>query len=162
MHSLIGVLTEALTKPEAAASAFAYADRLVEEGEFDYYNRRSDLYKQSGRTYRLTSKAGGLLVAEALRANRTEFDQALRAARHILTHFTDEQIYQDDFPPDPHRDYGASRYQFAILGGMTHDCYLYGEPQVWGGKIQNDREYKATTTGHEADNLWVTAIDFHN
>ncbi len=162
MHSLIAVLTEALTKHEAAASAFAYADQLVEEGEFDYYNRRSELYNLSGRTYRLTSKAGGLLVAEALRANRTEFDQALKAARHMLSHCTDEQLYQDDIPPDPTRDYWASRYQFAILGGMTHDCYLYGEPQVWGGKIQNDREYAAATNGHEADNLWVTAIDFHH
>lgn len=154
MHYFIGVLTEALTRDEATTTAFGYADQLVENDEFDYYE------PETARTHRLGSKMGQLVVERSLQANRAAFDQALSAARHMLADFTDEQIYQDDFPPDPERNYWASRYQFSILGGETHDCYLYGEPKVWGGKISSDREYEAAIRGH--DDLWVTSINFHN
>jgi hypothetical protein len=75
----------------------------------------------------------------------------------MLQEFTDEQIYQDDYPPEP-REYYASRYEFTQVG--DGHCYLYGDNAVWGEKIRNDRDYEAATANHE--NLWVTCMGFHN
>lgn len=44
-------------------------------------------------------------------------------------------------------DYYATRFQFAVIGGYTHDCYLYGDGSLWGGKLQNDTDYRMATRG---------------
>jgi hypothetical protein len=75
----------------------------------------------------------------------------------MLQEFTDEQIYQDDYPPEP-RDYYASRYEFTQVG--DGHCYLYGDNAVWGEKIRNEKDYQAATADH--DHLWVTCMGFHN
>ena len=80
----------------------------------------------------------------------------------MLSDFTDEQIYQDqyDLPDGSAPGYYASRHQFAIVGGAGNHCYLYGDNGVWGGKIENDRQYDEAIG--EKDNLWVTVMRFHN
>src|SRR5258708_30742462 len=120
---------------------------------------RNALYydKQRARTYALVSALGKKAVEGALAANRREFDAALHAVKLMLQEFTDEQIYQDDYPPEP-RDYYASRYEFTQVGDAH--CYLYGDNDVWGEKIRNEKDYQAAAADH--DNLWVTCMGFHN
>lgn len=160
MHYLVGILSRAATREDTQEHALAFADTLVERDEFDYYAVDSDRWEQSGQTYQLTSEAGRLAVQAALRQNRAAFDTALRAVRMMLAHYTDEQIYQDDFPDEP-RDYSASRHAFAVVGGSTHDCYLYGDDSVWGEKIQNDHDYTIGTRDIDPNELWITNLDFH-
>jgi hypothetical protein len=150
VHYLIGILTEGETKRAARDNALSFADELVRRGEFDYYDT------QRARTYQLASALGKQAVEGALAANRREFDAALRAVKLMLQEFTDEQIYQDDYPPEE-RDYYASRYEFTQVG--DGHCYLYGDNAVWGEKIRNDRDYESAVTGH--DNLWVTSMGPH-
>ena len=151
MHYRIGILTAGATRHEARDNAVAFADELVTRGEFDYYDARR------ARTYQLASALGRKAIDGALAANRKEFDTALRAVKLMLQEFTDEQIYQDDYPPDE-RDYYASRYEFTQVG--DGHCYLYGDNGIWGEKIRNDKDYEAATAQH--DNLWVTCMGFHN
>jgi hypothetical protein len=139
MHQLIGIVSHADTREQARDAALAFADVLVERDEFDYYLVDSDRWKQSGRTHSLASNAGRVALAAARQVTRDAFDQALQAVRMMLAHYTDEQLYQDDFPDDD-RDYYAARFQFAVIGGHTHDCYLYGDGSLWGGKLQNDTD----------------------
>jgi hypothetical protein len=151
VHYLIGILTEGETRREARANAVAFADELVTRDAFDYYN------KQRARTYTLASALGKKAVEGALAANRREFDTALQAVKLMLQAFTDEQIYQDDYPSEP-REYYASRYEFTQVG--DGHCYLYGDNAVWGEKIRNDKDYQAATANR--DELWVTCTGFHN
>jgi hypothetical protein len=151
VHYLIGILTEGETRREAHDNALAFADGLVSGGAFDYYDA------QRARTHKLASALGKKAVDGALAANRREFDAALRAVKLMLQEFTDEQIYQDDYPPEP-RDYYASRYEFTQVG--DGHCYLYGDNAVWGEKIRNETDYQAATADH--DHLWVTCMGFHN
>src|SRR5215471_6970936 len=104
MHYLIRILTEGASRQEAHDNALAFADALVEQGAFDYHD-------DHGETHQLASKLGKRAVEAALAANRREFNLAIRAARLMLQEFTDEQIYQDEYPNEP-RDYYASRWQF--------------------------------------------------
>jgi hypothetical protein len=151
VHYLIGILTQGETRDEAHDNALAFASELVDRGEFDFYDG------QRARTYKLASALGKKAVEGALAANRREFDTALRAVKLMLQEFTDEQIYQDEYPAEP-RDYFASRYEFTQVG--DGHCYLYGDNAVWGEKIRNDKDYQAATADH--DNLWVTCMGFHN
>ena len=151
MHYLIGILTQGETKREARGNALSFADELVSRGEFDFYD------SQRARTYQLASALGKKAVEGALAANRREFDTALHAVKLMLQEFSDEQIYQDDYPPEP-RDYYASRYEFTQVG--DGHCYLYGDNAVWGEKIRNEKDHQAATVDH--DNLWVTCMGFHN
>jgi hypothetical protein len=150
VHYLIRILSEGESQQEAHDNALAFADELVTSGDFDYYG-------EPGQTHQLTSELGRKAVEAALRANRREFDLAIRAARLMLQEFTDEHIYQDEYPAEP-RDYYASRWQFSQVGDGT--AYLYGDQSVWGEKIRNDRDYQAATA--DRTDLWVTALDFHN
>jgi hypothetical protein len=130
VHYLIGILTEGQTRHEAGDNALAFADELVTRGEFDFYDR------QRSRTYTLASALGKKAVEGALAANRREFDAALHAVKLMLQEFTDEQIYQDDYPPEL-REYYASRYEFTQVGDGR--VYLYGDEGVWGEKIRNEK-----------------------
>jgi hypothetical protein len=138
VHYLIGILTEGDTRHQARAHAVAFADELVTRGEFDYYD------KLRARTYTLASALGKKAVEGALAANRREFDAALHTVKLMLQVFTDEQIYQDDYPPEP-REYYASRYEFtqvgdghrvaqAVSGGAT-TYYLGDLEELTGGTL---------------------------
>jgi hypothetical protein len=151
MHYFIRILTEGETRKQAHDNALDFAEDLVERGEFDSYD-----YPHA-KTYKLASALGKKTVEAALRANRQEFDVAIQAARLMLQEFTDEQLYQDEYPPEP-RAYYASRWQFSQVGDTR--SFMYGDHGVWGEKIRNDRDYQAATEGH--DNLWVTCMGFHN
>lgn len=151
MHYSIRILTQGANKDEARATAFDYADALVDLGEFDYYDA------EDVKTYRLASELGKKAVEGALARNREEFMLSLQAVRLMLQEFTDEQIYQDDYPPEK-RDYYASRWQFSQVGEGR--SYLYGDRAIWGEAIRNDKDFQAATEGHA--NLWVTSMDFHN
>jgi hypothetical protein len=50
----------------------------------------------------------------------------------MLQAFTDEHIYQDDYPPEPSAYY-ASRWQFNQVGDGS--AYLSGDESFWGEKM---------------------------
>jgi hypothetical protein len=158
MHYLIRVIGQAAGHEEAHENALAFVDNLIERREFDYYDLDSLRFEENGHTHQLTSAIGEILVQDALKANRDAFDRALYAVRMMLAHYTDEQIYQNDFPDEP-RDYYGSRHEFALVGGYTHDCYLYGDDTVWGEKIQNNKDYAMAVQDLDPNELWVTCLD---
>jgi hypothetical protein len=151
MHYQISILTGGENQEQARTYALEHANRLVDEGEFDYYQ------PETSATYQLASKIGKLTVERALKQNRAAFDAAMVAVRCMVAEFTDEQIYQDDYG-DGERDYFASRWQFSQVG--DGHVYLYGGSDIWGEAIRNDKDFQAATEGHH--DLWVTSMDFHN
>lgn len=155
MHYLVRILSQGASRKEAHERAISYADALVEQGDFDYH------YGEHRKTCELTSAVGKRAVEGALAANRREFDDAIQVARLMLDRYTDEQIYNDDYPDDDH-DYYASRWQFSQVG--DGHCYLYadlsGNQGIWSGRVSNDREYELAIAGR--DNVYVTPIGFHN
>lgn len=161
MHYLIRVIGQADSQDEAHENALSFIDGLIDRNEFDYYDVSSQRFNESGQTHQLVSNMGQLLIQDALKANRDAFNRALYAVRMMLAHYTDEQIYRNDFPDDP-RDYFASRHEFAAAGGATHDCYLYGDGSIWGEKIQSDKEYAMAIHDLDANEVWVTCLDVHN
>jgi len=160
MHYLIRVVGQAESQEEAHENALDFVDDLIERREFDYYDLDSQRFEENGFTHQLVSAMGQLLIQDALKANREAFDRALYAVRMMLAHYTDEQIYQNDFP-DELRDYHVSRHEFAVVGGYTHDCYLYGDDTVWGDKIQTDKDYALAVQDLDPNELWVTSLDVH-
>ncbi len=98
MHYLIRVIGQAGSHEEAHENAVAFADDLIERREFDYYDLGSQRFDENGYTHQLVSVMGQLLVDDALKANRETFNRALHAVRMMLAHYTDKQIYQNDFP----------------------------------------------------------------
>jgi len=143
MHYTIRILTGGENRRDARARALDHADRLVDEGEFDYYDA------DTARTHELASELGRKAVEGALAANRREFDAAIRAARLMLQEFTDEQIYQDDYP-EGQRDYYASRWQFSQVGDSR--SYIYGDHDVGAmrsatTRISSPRQKAMTTSG---------------
>jgi hypothetical protein len=161
MHKLVRIIGHAEDKETAAEQAYAFADDLLERGEFDHYVVDSDRYEESGFTFSLAEAAGKLLVDDALKQNRDAFMTAIRVVRLMLARFTDEQIYQDEYD-DEKRDYFASRHQFGIVGGYTNDCHIYGDDSIWGEKIQNDKDYSRAIEDSAPGELWVTGLDMHH
>src|SRR5262249_42799293 len=153
MHYLIRVIGQAESQEEAHENALAFVDDLIERREFDYYDLDSPRFEENGHTYQLVSAVGQMLVQDALKANRGAFEHPLYAVRMMLAHYTDEQIYQNNFPDQP-RDYCGSRHEFAVVGGYTHDCYLYGDDTIWGEKIQNDTDYAMAIQDLGLNELW--------
>lgn len=155
MHYLIRLLTTGADRDEARANALTCADALVEQGEFDWYD------PDSARIHKLASELGKKAVEGALARNRDEFMHAIHVIRLMLRDFTDEQMYQEQFdlPDGSAPGYYASRYQFEQAGD-DGPVYLYGDHDVWGGKIMNDRQYQDATDSK--DGLWVTSMNFHN
>jgi hypothetical protein len=161
MHKLIRIISTAEDQDTAAEQAYAFADGLLERGEFDHYVVKSERHEESGYTFSLAEGAGQFLVAEALNANRVEWDRALKVVRFMLDHYSDEAIYQDSYE-DPPTDMYISRHQFAIVAGYTHDSWIYGDESLWGDKIRNERDYHLAVQDIEPDQLWVTALDMHH
>jgi hypothetical protein len=162
MHYPIRLIVEGEDAETAMVMAEDYADSLVECGEFDWYN----LDGRWGKSvpHKLTSQKGRALIKEGLEETRQEFDNAMRHVRYMLEHFSDDQIYNEQFgswedrgrPPE-----GVSylsRWQFALAGG--HSCYVFAEGAVWGGAVNSDDTLVVATKGR--DDLWVVLVDFHN
>jgi hypothetical protein len=161
MHKLIRIISTAEDQDTAAEQAYAFADELVERGDFDHYVVQSERHKESGYTYSLAEEGGKLLVADALKANRVTWQEALRVVRFMLANYLDEAIYQDAYE-DPPADMYISRHQFAIVAGYTHDSWIYGDESLWGDKIRNDRDYNMAVEDIEPNQLWVTCLDMHH
>ena len=159
MHYLVRILTTGETRETAHEKALAYADELVEGGQFDYYLEQGR-WAESGKTYRVASRLGQLAVERALQSNREEFEYAIHAARMMLAEFTDDQIYEEQFGTAEEarqRDYFPSRWQFSRV--HPDRSYLYGDRDLWGEQIRNTTDYQQAT--QDRDDLWVTALDFH-
>jgi hypothetical protein len=160
-HKLVRIIGTAENREDAAEQAYGFADDLVERGEFDHYVVASHRHEQSGYTWSLAEAAGKTLVEEALKSNRVTLQEALNVVRYMLSHYSEEDIYQDTYaeiPPDMY----ISRHQFAIVAGYTHDSWIYGDDSLWGDKIRNERDYNMAVEEIEPDKLFVTCLDMHH
>src|SRR5690348_7660170 len=118
MHQLVAIISGGKTRKEAFDNALGMADDLVERDEFDYH-------EDAGTTHKFTSAIGQKMIEGALEATREDFMRAMAVVRFMLDHYTDEQIYQEDFgaeDPEHPREHYLSRWQFAQVG--TTRTYL--------------------------------------
>jgi len=65
MHYPTVILTSAGNQDEAHDKALLFANQLVLEGEFDYYNANGECWEESGKTYMLASELGKRAVEHA-------------------------------------------------------------------------------------------------
>ncbi|MBA2679480.1 MAG: hypothetical protein H0U76_13920 [Ktedonobacteraceae bacterium] len=75
--------------------------------------------------------------------------RAIGVVRRMLEEFTDEQIYQGDFPPPTDGaagDYNPSRFHFYEASGYGNTVVLYGD---------GDHEYEEAMEVVDQSTLWV-------
>lgn len=163
MHYLITIITEADDKDEALANAEAYANELVEQAEFDWYDMDGRWGKSEAM--KLTSIKGQKRLQESMGYTRKEFDRSITAIRHMLEHYDDNAIYNEDWSNDSNKGvpHYLSRYQFVCAGGGGNTVNTYGDSSVWGGRIDNNKDLQHILERKEGtDRLYVVPIDFHN
>lgn len=162
MHYLVKLLVEADNAKEAMAMAEDEAQNLVDRGEFDWYNFDGRWGKS--KAYGAKSQKGKKLIEEGMEAARREFDEGLAAVRYMLDNFTDEQIFEEDFPTYdelngklPQNVYHLSRCQFSRVSGHTNAPVIYSDGDI----VDSKRSLKAQFE-YAKQKLWVVPVDFHN
>ena len=162
MHYLVKLLVEADNAKEALENARTDADSLVEMGEFDWYN--FDGRWGESKAYGAESKKGKELIKEGMEANRRGFNEGLAAVRFMLENFTDDQIYEEDFPKyDDIKDklpegvYHLSRWNFSRVSSHTNEPAVYSE----GSRVDSERSLQ-NQFKYAKRKLWVVPVDFHN
>lgn len=162
MHYLIKLLVAGGTGKEALENAESYASDLVEYGEFDYHDFNGRWGKS--KAYGVKSAAGKKHLEQGMQSTREEFDRAIKTVRFIVENFSDDDIYEENFgTPEQRQAMGAgymSRYMFEVVAGGGHSCYIYGNHDVWGGRIENEGSLESALNSSEK--LWVVPVDFHD
>ncbi len=166
MHYLIKLVVQADSAEDALYEAQNDAETLVEWQEFDWFQLEGRWGES--KAHKVTSKEGKRLLKEAMESNRAEFDNAILTIRYMLENFSDDDIYNEQFPKwdkdsntFPDGVVFPSRWQFSRAGGRGNSIYAYAvNGNVWGGKIENDKSLE--TILKDNDNLWVVPVDFHN
>lgn len=163
MHYLVKLLVEGKTATEALENAESQANDLVELQEFDWYDMDDGRWGKS-KAYSAESKKGKQLIKEGMEASRQEFDNAMKAIRYMMDNFTDDQIYEEDFPKwDDIKDklpegiYSLSKWQFSRIGGHSNASCVYSE----GSRVESQRSLDAQFK-YAKEKLWVVPVDFHN
>ncbi len=169
MHYLVKLIVEGKDAAEAMVNAESYCDSLCGadgySGDFDWY----DLKGRWGdsKAYKITSKKGKELLKEGMENTRREFDVAMAHVRYMLEHYSDDQIYEEQFGTKEEQDairdqndkiYYLSRYMFSKADGRGNGVYVYNES--WGGRVENQKDLDYITKDGEV--LWVVPVDFHN
>lgn len=167
MHYLVKVIVQAEDKEEALDKAERYCYDLVEQNTFDWF----DMHGRWGDSvpYKVTGKKGKELIKEAMDSNRSEFQSAMNHIRYMVEHYTDDEIFEEDFGTKEDIEklketsqgiYYLSRYQFEkAYGNGSGSSYLFGEGDVWGSSIENQKDLKHVLKNN---NLWVVPVDCHN
>lgn len=163
MHYLVKMLVQADNAEEALEQARMDCDTMVEYGYIDWY----DLNGRWGdsKAYRITTKKGKELIAAGMKESRGEFDMALEALRYMFDNYTDDQIYNEDFTKTDQKEsqYYLSRYQFSIAAGRSDAAVVYAMGgNLWGSRVDNDKDLKHILEGHDKKKLWVVPVDVHN
>lgn len=167
MHYLVKLIVEADNGTEALEQAERDAQDLIECGQFDWY----DLNGRWGdsKAYGVTSRIGRRLIKEGMDANREQFDSAMIAVRYMMEHYSDDDIYEENFgkwedlkDTLPEKVYSLSRWQFGRVAGDSNSPCVYAvSGDLWGGKLEKeaDLEHVLSKTNKK---LWVVPVDFHN
>lgn len=167
MHYLVKLVVKGSNATEALEQAVIDADTLVEYGDYDWY--AVDGRWGKGKAYGVDSKKGQELLKEGMKFHRQEFDSGLAHIRYMLQHYSDDDIYnenwgevdRDSLPKDV---YYLSKYQFNIADGGRNGAFVYAmDGDLWGGMAQKDSDLEhILNKNNKPDKLWVVPIDFHN
>jgi len=159
MHYLVRLIIEADDAPEANNQAEWVVDDLLEWKEFDWYYTSADDsgWEDCWKPVRLNTKKGRAMVDEAMREQPDEFKLSIEAIRHMVTHYTDEQLFNEEFEQNVPGHY-LSRYQFAKASGYhRNSCQLFNTD---AGSITNQKELDLYL--NKPKGLWVVQVDCHN
>jgi hypothetical protein len=164
MHILVRLIVEAEDATDAIIAAETFADDLTGENgqDFDWYNFDGRWGKSEA--YLIDSAEGKRLLDEGMQFQRNDFDEALEHVRYMLENYTDSQIYEEqltDLPDKPKGIYYLSRYQFSKVGGTAGASYIYASADLWGGKVENERELEAALRNANREHIWIVPVDFH-
>lgn len=163
MHYLVRMLVKADTAAEALEQAVKDCDDMVEQGIIDWYDMDGRWNKS--KAHSLNSAKGERLIEEGMQYNREQFDESLKAIRYMMENFTDDQIYNGDFKTGQHDDAGfyLSRYQFSVADGRSNCAAVYCmDGNLWGSRIDSDRELESCIKDENKKKLWVVPVDVHN
>lgn len=163
MHYLVKMLVEANTAEEALEQARMDCDSMVEYGYIDWYDM--DGRWGTSKAYKITTKKGKEFLDSGMKENRSEFDRAMAAIRYMMENYTDDEIYNEDFTQVDQKEsqYYLSRYQFTIASGRADAAVVYAmDGNLWGSRIDNDKDLKHVLDSHDNKKLWVVPVDVHN
>lgn len=163
MHYLVRMLVEADSAKEALFQAETDCDTLVELGTIDWYDMNGRW--GDSKAYGINSVKGKALLKEGMDNNHREFERALEAIRYMFENFTDDQIYNEDFTKtDQHSsEHYLSRYQFTIASGRSNAACVYAmDGNLWGSRIDNDKDLGHILESNKDKKLWVVPVDVHN
>lgn len=163
MHYLVKMLVQADNAKEALEQAQMDADTMVEYQYIDWY----DLNGRWGdsKAYGVSSKKGKALLEEGMKCNRDEFDRAMAAIRYMMDNYTDDDIYNENFTKTDQHDseFYLSRYQFTIASGRANAACVYAmDGNLWGSRVENDKDLEHILEGNKDKKLWVVPVDVHN
>lgn len=158
MHYLVRLIVEGEDINEAMSQARCVMDNLVEWREFDWYRYDGDdcAWEDYWKPARLDSETGKAWVKDAMDVQFVEFKHCMKAIRHMVLNYSDEQIFDEDFGEN--LEVHLSRYYFSKASGYhANACLLY---DTNGASITDSEalEYYLQSP----DNLWVVQVDCHN
>ena len=164
MHYLVKLIVEAPTSADALVMAERDADELVERGDFDWYTLKGRW--GDSKACGVNSQKGKILIKQGMEANRQQFDDALKHIRYMLQNYSEEEIYNEDFRRDeklPDGLWYISRYNFTLAGGGPNAACVYAvDSNLWGSRIDNDKDLKVVLSNKGDRKLWVVPVDFHS
>lgn len=156
MHYLIRVIVKAENQTDANDEARRLLYDLVEGGEFDWFNELPEhsRWQDCWKPLRLTTKKAMTLINSAMADQLTDFNNGMAAVREMLSRYSDEQIFNEQFDRTSDKQY-LSRYCLTQVGGH-HGGYIFADD--WGS-IVNQRELDMLLKD-KAD-WWVVPVDCH-
>ena len=163
MHYLVKMLVKADTAEEALQQAESDADSMVEYQHIDWYDMNGGWGKSEA--YPIISKEGKKLLKKGMECSRDEFNRAMEAIRYMMDTYSDDDIYNEEFTKTDQREgkYYLSRYQFTVAAGRENAAAVYAmDDELWGGRVNNDKDLKRILGGQSNEKLWVVPVDVHN
>ena len=158
MHYLVNVIVKAKDATEANAETDSLMMNLVECKEFDWYSGEDDdsRWEDCWKPMQLSNEKAQAIVQVTMQSQFAEFKEALSAIRLMLTDYTDEQIFNEQFEPVEGRY--LSRYQFDRASGYHGGvCQLFndgGEPII----SQQELDWYLK----DPKDFWLVRVGCHN
>jgi len=161
MHYLVKLIVEAPDRETALAAAESDADELVESGKFDWFTL-TGRWGES-QAFKIETEEAIEMLKDGLAAARDEFDEGMKVVKFMLANYTDDEIYNGTFDRSiaPEFMY-LSRYQFARVSGDTTTAGIYANGNIWGGRVDTQKELDIIYKENKDNNRWVVPVDFHN
>jgi hypothetical protein len=157
------MLVEAENGKEALSAAETDCESMVERGIIDWFDM--DGRWGTSKAYGVNSVKGKKLLKEGMDSNRSQFDRALAAIRYMMENYSDDQIYNEQFDEKDKKEceHYLSRYQFNIAYGGSNNPSVYCiDGNLWGSRVDNDKDLAHILENKEGRKLWVVPVDVHN